>query len=82
MNVVSQIPDPLLNGLAQAGVLGLIVAVLFWRDFKKDDKLEKLTASLNFLTRSIVLEVLTRPHLAKRAEDEAKEIHASVTNGK
>lgn len=81
--------DPLMTGLAQAGVLGCVVAVLFWRDWKKDEKLEKLIDSMNnnsaatteaihHLTRSIVLEVLTRPNVVQRAKDEASEIQDAV----
>jgi hypothetical protein len=79
MNSISQVvSDPLLNGLTQAGVLGVIIAILFWRDVKKDEKLEKIVDALNHLTRALTIEVLSRPDAMKRAQDEAREIQAVI----
>lgn len=72
------LPDSLLNGLSQAGILGAVIAVLFWRDFRRDEKLDRLTESLNHLTRALTLEVLSRPTAITRAQDEARELQNAI----
>jgi hypothetical protein len=77
--MLAQMPDSLINPLLRDGVLGVIIAVLFWRDFKRDEKLERLASSLNYLTRALVIEVLSRPASVQRVHDEAREIRDAVT---
>lgn len=78
---LAQLPEAVYTGLAQAGVLGCVVAALFWRDSKRDErdakrdeKLDRLADAINALTRSISLEVLSRPHVIDRARSEAADL--------
>lgn len=95
--LLSQLPESLLNSLTGAGVLGIVVAVLFYRDFKRDerdfkreesrnireakrdDQMERLTGALHNLIRISSIEVLTRPSVQERTQEEAREIHRDAT---
>ena len=91
MSLAAQVAmDPMLSALAQAGTLGVVTAILFWRDFQKDKRLDKLVevmnensasavAAINHLTRAITVEVLSRPNVVERAREEAREIQDAIS---
>lgn len=101
--LISQLPANLTDGLAGAGVLGTIIAILFIRDFVRDKRdfqreevretarnereksrdaqMDKLTGAVSNLVRITSLEVLTRPSVSERMQEEVRELHRSATPG-
>lgn len=86
--ILAQLPD-WSNTLVNAGALGICLLFFMWRDVKREEREEKrnverdnavkdLTSAMNHLTRAITLEVLTRPNVVKRAQDEAREISEAI----
>lgn len=86
MELLAQLPESWVTGLAQAGVLGIIIGILFIRDFmrdrhdherekKRDEQMERLTAALHNLIRITSIEVLTRPNVVDRVQEEVRELH-------
>lgn len=89
MTILAQLPDWMSSPLANAGIMGVCLAFFMWRDVKRETREEKrnderdaalrdLTSAMNHLTRALTLEVLTRPNIIKRAQDEAREISEAV----
>jgi hypothetical protein len=92
LQFLAQIPDGVVSTLAQGGVLGAMCAFLMWRDVKRESdrgeaelrreqKIDRLIDAVNHLTRSNLLDVMTRPNIVARAKAEAQEILEAVESG-
>lgn len=82
-------PDTLIVGLVQAGLLGPVVVWFMWRDGKErerinaretrqDERMDRMVEALNHLIRVTGLEVISRPHVAERMKDETRELIAAA----
>lgn len=88
MPPLAQIPD-WLTPLSTFGMGGICLAFLMWRDVRRDEReaarnlerdarMDDVVKALNHLTRALTLEVLTRPNVVQRAQDEARELSQVV----